>query len=148
LLVIVSGGSLAGCATVTRGTTEVLAIQSEPEGAVVELSSGQRCTTPCSLELKRKCDYRLYLRREGFRDVEVAVQSRDAGDSDRLCGPADSVAGAVCRDLLRTGATRDEVRQLLGEPQATRADGIEWQYGHDTLVFDEGGRFASTRIVK
>ena len=122
-IVIAVGLLINGCATVTRGTTEPLAIQSEPTGTEVELSTGQRCVTPCNLELKRKHDYRLTLHKEGFEDVVVAVQPRVAGaamrlgpdpvrvhlavrnpaDADRLCGPPDRVAGAICRGQLRAG---------------------------------------------
>jgi len=73
------GLALSGCATVTRGTTENLSVQSEPEGASVELSSGQICKTPCNLELKRKNDYTLYLHKEGFQDAEIRVESKVAG---------------------------------------------------------------------
>lgn len=184
---------LGGCATITRGTTESLGIQSEPPGAKVELSTGQTCVTPCSLELKRKYQYRLYLQKNGFNDVTVEVEPRVAGtgaagvagnvlvggiigmgvdaasgaamtlgpnpvhvhlvvrnpvDADRLCESPGSVAGAICRGQLQAGATQQEVQQLLGPPQEQRADGREWQYGHDTLVFDEGGRFASTLIAR
>ena len=73
------GLALSGCATITRGTTENLLVQSEPEGASVELSSGQTCKTPCNLELKRKNDYTLYLHKEGFQDAEIRVESKVAG---------------------------------------------------------------------
>jgi len=73
------GLALSGCATVTRGTTENLCVQSEPEGASVELSSGQICKTPCNLELKRKNDYTLYVHKEGFQDTEIQVESKVAG---------------------------------------------------------------------
>jgi hypothetical protein len=69
----------SGCATITRGTTETLVIQTEPEGASVELSSGLTCRTPCSLELKRKNDYRLYVRKAGYQDATLMVESRLAG---------------------------------------------------------------------
>ena len=65
----------SGCATVTRGTTDTLHIQSEPAGAEIELSSGQRCVTPCSFELQRKHDIRLFMRKAGYRDVEIQVES-------------------------------------------------------------------------
>jgi hypothetical protein len=70
---------VSGCATVTRGTTETIAIQSEPDGAKVELSSGQTCITPCSFELKRKNDYLVFLRKDGFQPVEMQIESRIAG---------------------------------------------------------------------
>lgn len=71
--------AVSGCATITRGTTESLAIQSEPAGARVELSSGQTGITPCSFELKRKNDLKVFLHMEGFEDVTAAVDSKVAG---------------------------------------------------------------------
>jgi len=185
--------ALAGCATVTRGTSEPLAIQSEPDGARVELSSGQICITPCSIELKRKNDYLVFLRKDGFQPVEMRVESRVAGagvagmagnvlaggiiglgidaatgaggtlrpnpvhvhlivadpaQADSLCAAPGTVPGAICRNLLKVGASTGEVEQLLGPPQEKRKEGREWQYGHDTLVFDEAGRFASTIVAR
>lgn len=78
VLLAAIGLALSGCATITRGTTDDLLIQSEPDGASVELSSGQTCRTPCSLELKRKNDYRLYMRKEGFQDADIKVESKVA----------------------------------------------------------------------
>lgn len=71
--------ALSACATVTRGTTESLSIQSEPDGARVELSSGQTGITPCSFELKRKTDLMVFLHKEGFKDATVTVDSQVAG---------------------------------------------------------------------
>lgn len=70
---------VSGCATITRGTTESLSIQSEPAGARVELSSGQTGVTPCSFELKRKNDLKVFLHKDGFDDVTVDVESKVAG---------------------------------------------------------------------
>ena len=183
--------AVSGCATITRGTTETLAIQTEPEGASVELSSGLTCRTPCSLELKRKNDYRLYVRKAGYQDATLMVESRLAGsgaagmagnvliggiigigvdsvtgatnslqpnpvhvhlvvldpaEADRLCGPPATVPGAACRGLLKPGASRQEVEQLLGPPQDRTAEDRTWRYGHDTLVFDDAGRLTSTIV--
>ena len=43
----------AGCGTLVRGTEQTVAITSEPPGAEVVLSDGQRCTTPCQLTAAR-----------------------------------------------------------------------------------------------
>ena len=51
----VAAFQLAGCATVTRGTTETVHFHSEPEGATVSVD-GRQCITPCDMELKRKGD--------------------------------------------------------------------------------------------
>jgi len=79
LAALAAGALLSGCATVTRGTTDTLQIQSEPSAAEVELSTGQTCRTPCSFELKRKRDLRVVMRKEGFHDADIAVESKVAG---------------------------------------------------------------------
>lgn len=193
LAAIVIGLAASGCATVTRGTTESLHIQSEPSGAAVRLSSGQTGTTPCSFELKRKRDVAVEVNKAGFKPVEINVDSKVAGagaagmagnviiggvigigidaatgatkslrpnpvhvhlvaldpaQADALCPQDNPVAAAICHGRLQPGASRDDVLGLLGAPQQRKSDDREWQYGHDTLVFDEAGRFASTIVAR
>lgn len=193
LAAIVIGLATSGCATVTRGTTESLAIQSEPSGAAVRLSSGQTGTTPCSFELKRKRDVTVEVNKDGFRPVSITVDSKVAGagaagmagnviiggvigigidafsgatkslrpnpvhvhlialdpaQADALCPTDNPVASAICHGTLPLGASRDEVRERLGEPQHRNDDDTEWQYGHDLLVFDATGHFASTVVQR
>lgn len=68
-----------GCATITRGTTDVLVVNSDPVGAAVQISGGFQCTTPCSVELKRKRDYHLKITKSGYEPVEMDVMSQIAG---------------------------------------------------------------------
>jgi hypothetical protein len=70
----------AGCATITRGTTEALVIETEPPGATANISpEGRVCKTPCTLELKRKRDYVVDIERPGYEPVRVNVISEIAG---------------------------------------------------------------------
>ena len=49
LLLAASCAALAGCATVTRGTTTAFVVETIPSGAHVTLSTGQECSaTPCT----------------------------------------------------------------------------------------------------
>jgi hypothetical protein len=184
---------LSGCATITRGTTEDLKIQSEPTGAAVQLSTGQTGVTPCSFELKRKKDLAVTVRMDGFQPVEIPVESKvaaagaagmagnaiiggvigigvdaatgatkslkpnpvhvhlvaaDPARADELCPRDNPLASAICHGKLHTGSTRDEVLTVLGEPQDRRDGDKQWRYGHDSIVFDEAGLFASTIVVK
>ncbi|CAM4020327.1 hypothetical protein [Paracoccus yeei] len=55
--VVMAALSLAGCATITRGTNDVLVVESTPQAAQVKLSNGQSCDgTPCSFKLPRKSE--------------------------------------------------------------------------------------------
>ena len=70
---------LQGCATITRGTTEAWTVESEPIGAEVTLSSGESCTTPCTLTKKRKDAFMVTIEKEGYETVRTQIQSQVAG---------------------------------------------------------------------
>ena len=82
---IVALGS--GCATITRGTYEALVIESDPVGADAQLSIGMRCTTPCSIQVKRRGDIVVRLSKEGYETVHATVSSSvDGGGSAGMAG--------------------------------------------------------------
>jgi hypothetical protein len=68
-----------GCATITRGTTEAWTVETDPIGAEVTLSSGESCTTPCTLTKKRKEAFMVTIEKEGFETVRTQIQSQVAG---------------------------------------------------------------------
>lgn len=80
---------LSACASVTRGTKEVLVVESTPSSAEVAMSTGDTCTTPCSIKLKRKYGLHLSITKEGYHTVEADVNAQVAG------GGAAGMAGNV-----------------------------------------------------
>jgi hypothetical protein len=64
-----------GCATITRGTTQALVIESDPPGADVELSNGLRGRTPASFTVKRRENLVVKIRKDGYEPVEATVSS-------------------------------------------------------------------------
>ncbi len=70
---------LGGCATVINGTSQDIQFQSEPEGAVVAISTGASCETPCEVSLKRRNDLRVDFEKEGYKPAFIYVQSRTGG---------------------------------------------------------------------
>lgn len=64
-----------GCATITRGTTQALVVESDPPGADVELSNGLRGRTPASFTVKRKENLVVKIKKEGFEPAEATVSS-------------------------------------------------------------------------
>ena len=70
---------LSGCATITRGTTEQLSIQSVPTGATVRLSNGFTGVTPATFTVPRKGDIFLTVSKEGYVPVEVTLYSKLSG---------------------------------------------------------------------
>ena len=80
-LLVLLAASSAGCATVLNGTYQDVGFMSEPEGAVVAISPGQTCTTPCTFSMKRGHDLRVDFDRDGFKPEFVYVQSRLGGST-------------------------------------------------------------------
>ena len=78
-LLLLATATLPGCATITRGNSEALVVETTPIGAEVRLSSGEVCKTPCTLKKKRKENFVVFINREGFEPVEVNVISETAG---------------------------------------------------------------------
>jgi hypothetical protein len=73
-LIVVAVVLLAtGCSTVFRGSSETIAFSSEPSNAVIRLSTGQSCRTPCSLDVSRKGEIFATLTKDGYKEFETAL---------------------------------------------------------------------------
>lgn len=70
-LVLVIG--VMGCATIMRGRTQSVRFNSSPAGARVFINGEDRGSTPATLELKRNKDYRVVVKKEGYKDVTVNI---------------------------------------------------------------------------
>jgi len=69
----------SGCATVTRGKNDVLVVNSEPQGAQVQLSNGMSCTsTPCTFKLPRKSTLGVTISKDKCKTVQTNVMHRTA----------------------------------------------------------------------
>jgi hypothetical protein len=73
--------SLGGCATVLNGTSTDYTTTTTPDGASVKFTGGQTCTTPCSLEFKRKSDIRADITLAGYKPTYVLIQSKLGGSA-------------------------------------------------------------------
>ncbi len=72
--------SLAGCATITRGTNDALVVNSTPSAAQVQLSDGQTCnTTPCTFTLPRKSELNVMVSKAGCTSQQIRVTNRVSG---------------------------------------------------------------------
>lgn len=69
----------ANCATVTRGTTSQVQINTEPSDAQITTSMGHSCRSPCTLTVDRKAEFTVVARKEGYREASVPVATRVAG---------------------------------------------------------------------
>lgn len=98
----------AGCATIARGTSEPLLIETYPaQVRAVILPANIQCTTPCSVLLKHKLDYTIKLEKEGYQLLDVIVRSKVEG-----AGAAGMAGNIVIGGLIgmgvdaATGATK------------------------------------------
>lgn len=85
---------LCACATVTRGKTEAMVIQTTPPGALVTMTNEKMevpvtCTTPCSVKMKRKRGFDVAIEREGYETVNTRIDTQVSG------GGAAGMAGNV-----------------------------------------------------
>ena len=71
--------SLSACATVTRGTKETFKVITTPSAAAVALSTGERCTSPCALKLKRKTEFTVTATKQGYAPATARIQSKIKG---------------------------------------------------------------------
>ena len=71
---------VAGCATITRGTNDVLVVKSTPGAAQVKLSDGQSCDgTPCSFKVPRKSELNVLITKDRCQPQQVRVTNHVAG---------------------------------------------------------------------
>lgn len=79
--VVMAGAAvlLGACASVTRGMTEQVQINSSPQEAQARTSMGHVCTTPCTLQFSRKDEFSVLISKPGYHTTEVAVMTRVAG---------------------------------------------------------------------
>ena len=112
--IIVAMG-LSGCATITRGSNDVLTVNSAPQGAQVQLSNGMSCTsTPCTFKLPRRTDLNVVVSKQGCQTVNANVTHKTA--SAGAAGIAGNVilGGVIGLGVdAATGASQDLVPNPL-----------------------------------
>jgi hypothetical protein len=60
---------LAGCATITRGTSDTWTVNTTPAGAAVHTSNMFSCDlTPCTFKMSRKAEFNVTITKAGYRD--------------------------------------------------------------------------------
>lgn len=104
LIGLVFSGS--GCASIVRGGSEKLMIQSLPSGAQVRLSTGQAGVTPWEVEVKRKDTLFVTVTKDGFKEMSTAVISSIDGASLGIGTVANFVTLPILNDVIdyKTGA--------------------------------------------
>ncbi len=97
---------LHGCASVVRGSSEKLIIQSTPSAAEVRLSTGQSGTTPFEVEVPRKGTIFVTIKKDGYKPLETAVISSIDGGSLGIGTAANLIFLPIVNDIVdyKTGA--------------------------------------------
>lgn len=95
ILVAIASLYVSGCATIVRGSNQQVSVNSEPDGAEVEFSDGQSCTTPCVAEVKRKRSLQLTIKKDGCLTTTRSMVPTLAGEGAILGGLIDYGTGAV-----------------------------------------------------
>ena len=106
-----AAGSLAACATVTRGSKDAWEVNSEPAGAKVETSNGHQCpSTPCAIKMSRKSTFTATITKAGYKPATVSVTHKTANAG--AAGVAGNVllGGVIGLGVdVATGASQDLV---------------------------------------
>jgi len=72
----------AGCASVTRGTTENISIATTPAGATADISGLEiptACVTPCVVQAKRNADITVTINKEGYEPQIIPLTKEVPG---------------------------------------------------------------------
>jgi hypothetical protein len=78
-ILLAAGLAMAGCATVTRGTTDQITVTSQPSEAHVATTLSQACTTPCTFPVARKDEFVVTVSKDGYKPQEIPVKTQLAG---------------------------------------------------------------------
>jgi hypothetical protein len=96
--VVAAGAVVAGCATVTRGTTSQVQITSDPPQAEARTSMGHTCVTPCTLQFGRRDEFVVTITKAGYHTEEVKVTTQVAG-----AGVAGLAGNAILGGVIGAG---------------------------------------------
>lgn len=106
VLSISAASIVSGCASVVRGSSEKLVIQTVPSGAEVKLSTGQSGVTPWETQVKRKDTIMVTITKSGYKEVNTALISSIDGASLGIGTAANLLFLPVINDIVdyNTGA--------------------------------------------
>src|SRR6185312_16759370 len=74
--VLAACAMLGGCASVARGTTETISVESTPPGAeaiISGLDNPMTCVTPCAFVAKRNADISVTVQKSGYEPQVVQL---------------------------------------------------------------------------
>lgn len=135
LMIAATGIGLSGCATVINGTNVGYESNSQPEGATVHFSDGKTCTTPCTLELRRKDDLRADITMPGYKPTYVLIQSKLGG-----AGFGNIIAGGIVGGIV--DGSNGASNRLYPRPLIVRL--VPEGSNEEPVLLDKDGKVMST----
>ena len=106
--------SLGGCATLSRGLDDEVAVLSEPPGAVVTSSIGAGCAaTPCTLTVRRDAVFTVTVSKPGYAIRTVDVTTRISGTGAALATENVATAGLGLAVDAATGGALEHVPEAV-----------------------------------
>ena len=101
---------LGGCATLTRGLDDEVAVVSDPPGAAVTSTAGASCAaTPCSLRVGRGATFSVTVSKPGYASQVVAVATRISSDGAAVATENVATAGLGLAVDAATGGALEHV---------------------------------------
>ena len=89
--------ALNSCATVIRGVHEDLKVVSNPSGADVTLSTGERGITPATFVKRRRNSFQVTVSKPGYYSQTVTVRSKATTTGAAATAGNVATVGAGCR---------------------------------------------------
>lgn len=125
LAALALAAGFGGCATLTRGLDDEVAVVSEPPGAAVSSTLGAGCAaTPCTLHVRRDAAFSVTVSKAGFAPRTVAVSTRISSAGAALATENVATAGlGLAVDAATGGAlehTPNPVQVTLAPARAAR----------------------------
>lgn len=74
-MMIICSFVLTDCATIVNGSREEITVNSTPPGAEIYINGQLRGTTPNTFHLKRSKDYKIALKKDGYKPYEDTIES-------------------------------------------------------------------------
>jgi PEGA domain len=105
------------CATITRGVHEKLTVLSEPSGANVELSSGERGVTPTKFVMSRRDNFTVMVSKPGYIAQSVRVQSKASATGETAMAGNILIGGLIGAGV---DATSGAYNSLYPNPVSVR----------------------------
>jgi hypothetical protein len=101
--------AVAGCASVVRGTTDKVSINSDPPDAAIRTSLGHSCpTSPCTVEVSRKESFTAFAEKDGYKPGSIYIDTKIGGKGAAGLAGNILVGGVIGVGVdAMTGATLD-----------------------------------------